>query len=208
MQESGASVQDFSKPVVYRVTAEDGSTNDYTVTVQVAKSNEKTLSAFAFTKADNAGLPADVVGVIADKTINLTLPSGVKPDGLKASFMSSPTAQVSVNGVVQVSGTTPNDFSKPLVYRVTAEDGSFGDYTVQVSSTKSSDKDLLSLGFSKPPMQPAWRAITCQACAGTTNYLVTLPVLTKPRLCGQPSRFRPVPPLPSMAWFKLAEVPQ
>ena len=40
---------------------------------------------------------------------------------------------ISVNGVNQVSGSTVNDFSNPVVYTITAEDGTTVDYTVDVS---------------------------------------------------------------------------
>ena len=36
---------------------------------------------------------------------------------------------------MQESGVTSNDFSNPVTYRVTAEDGSTEDYTVSVTST-------------------------------------------------------------------------
>lgn len=39
---------------------------------------------------------------------------------------------VTVNGVEQESGITPNDYSQPLVFTVEAEDGSKEQYTVKV----------------------------------------------------------------------------
>jgi hypothetical protein len=39
---------------------------------------------------------------------------------------------VSVNGIVQISGVTPVDFSTSVIYTVTAADGTTQDYTVRV----------------------------------------------------------------------------
>jgi hypothetical protein len=41
---------------------------------------------------------------------------------------------VKVGGAVQTSGTTANDFTNPVVYTVTAQDGSPQDYTITVTA--------------------------------------------------------------------------
>ena|GEM_PF-3662593 len=67
-------------------------------------------------------------------TIAVTLPDGTTDvTALVATFTTSPGASVDVNGTEQVSGTTENDFTSPVVYTVTAADGSKQDYTVTVT---------------------------------------------------------------------------
>lgn len=148
-QENNITSNDFSKPVIYRVTAEDGTTNDYTVTVTIAKLNEKSIKAFAFTKADNPSIATDIVGTISGKDIAVGLPLGVRPNALKASFMVSPLAVIKVKNIDQESGITINDFTKPVIYQVTAEDGSTNDFTVTVKYTLSTDRTISSFTFLK-----------------------------------------------------------
>jgi CubicO group peptidase (beta-lactamase class C family) len=134
-QENGVTPNDFTRPVTYRVTAEDGSTADYTVTVSVTRSNARELLSFQFLKTANASLTDDVaVPLTASKTTYLvTLPTGAVPSALKATFTASPGATVTVNGAAQTSSATAPDFSKPVTYRVTAENGEFREYTVETS---------------------------------------------------------------------------
>ncbi|MFZ2189021.1 MAG: choice-of-anchor Q domain-containing protein [Candidatus Moraniibacteriota bacterium] len=65
-------------------------------------------------------------------TIALTMPHGTATTALVASFTATGTS-VSVNGIVQISGTTPNDFTDPLTYLVTAADASTQAYVVTVT---------------------------------------------------------------------------
>lgn len=67
------------------------------------------------------------------KTISIVVPQGTNLTNLVANFDVSTYAVVKVNGNVQKSGVTPNDFSSPVVYRVLAEDNTYADYTVTVS---------------------------------------------------------------------------
>ena len=94
------------------------------VTVSAAKA----ITAYSFTS------PA-VVGAIneAAKTIAVLLPDGTSVASLVANISLSARASATVNGAAQVSGTTPNNFTGPVVYTVTAEDGSSVNYTVTVA---------------------------------------------------------------------------
>ena len=134
LQESGVTTNDFSSPVTYRVTAEDGSTEDYVVSVQSAS---KSITSFSFTQALNPNLSTSQVNGVIDepgKTITLQVIGNALPN-LIATFSISAGAKLEVAGTLQESGVTSNDFSNPVTYRVTAEDGSTEDYTVSVTST-------------------------------------------------------------------------
>lgn len=119
--------QNFSSAVTYTVTAEDGTTQRYTVTVGVGKSTQKDITAFAFN-----GLTPAVACVVdgTTKTISATLPAGTDATRLVPTLTLSPKATVTpATGVAQ-------DFSKAVTYTVTAEDGSTQAYTTAVTVPK------------------------------------------------------------------------
>ena len=67
-------------------------------------------------------------------TVAIEVASGTDVTGLIATFIASGLAVVDVSDVVQVSGTTANDFTSPVVYTITAADGSTEqDWTVTVT---------------------------------------------------------------------------
>lgn len=79
-----------------------------------------------------------------DKTISLSLPSGTDLTALVATFTTS-GSMVEVGGAIQASGVTANDFTSPVSYKVTAEDGTSAAYTVTVSTASGAwyyPKDL------------------------------------------------------------------
>lgn len=131
VQVSGVTPNDFTNPVVYTVTAADGTTVDYTVTVTVTAVTPGSLDK-AFLTFELAG----VSGTINEtaKTISFVLP----PDGtdvttLIATFTVSPGAIVMVGSTAQTSGVTQNDFTHPVIYTVMASDNTTALYTVSVA---------------------------------------------------------------------------
>ena len=64
--------------------------------------------------------------------------------GIVVTFTTSINAKVRVNGVLQVSGTSANDFTAPLKYTVESEDGStFVDYMVHIKQANVFPTDIL-----------------------------------------------------------------
>ena len=143
VQTSGTSANDFTNPVVYLVTAEDGTTSTYTVTVEIAAaSSEKELTYFAF-----EGLDPDVIGAItqATETIVLTVPNGTDRTNLVATFTASALTTVRVRNLgIQQSGITSNDYSNPVVYEVTAQDGTVKSYVVSVVEQNDTTKPIVT----------------------------------------------------------------
>lgn len=90
--------------------------------------NAKEINSFRFNATDHF-FTTDFVGTISGNQITIRVPFGSIPR-LKATFESS-GIQVQINGVTQISGQTVNDFSSPLVYKVTASNGSVAEYRVQ-----------------------------------------------------------------------------
>ena len=106
-----------------------------TVPSYVAPSSEKAITAFSF-----AGLNPVVAGTVneTNHTIVLTVPYGTDVSSLVATFTVSAGASVKVGEYVQTSGTTPNDFTGTVTYKVTAADSSFQNYAVTVNVTAAS----------------------------------------------------------------------
>jgi N-acetylneuraminic acid mutarotase len=127
VQETGTTANNFTSPVDYKVSAANGSSVTYTVTVTVAPSTAKAITAFSFTS------PA-AVGVITESThsIAVTVPACTNVTALVATFITT-GASVKVGTTVQATGTTANDFTSPVVYTVTAADASTQNYTVAVT---------------------------------------------------------------------------
>ena len=125
-QESGKTINDFSETLAYLVTAEDGSSQEYAVTVLEAPSQEKALTSFGFLT------PGCAVALDqAQQVIRARAPLGTTLTSMVAVF-STTGAKVRVAGRPQESGVTANDFSAPVLYEVVAEDGSTATYTVRV----------------------------------------------------------------------------
>nr|WP_269669523.1 S-layer homology domain-containing protein [Paenibacillus sp. GSMTC-2017] len=119
----------YSSPVILTVVAEDNSRQDYTVTVTIGPSNLKSITAF--------NLVAPVAKSFIDDeafAIYLTVPKGTDVTALTPTFSTDDSgAQLLVNGDVQTSGVSIQDFSQPLIYTVKALDGSTRDYRVTVN---------------------------------------------------------------------------
>jgi hypothetical protein len=141
-QVSSQTVNDFTNPVFYSVTAEDGSTIIYSVIVSIAKNTEKQIISFSFD-----GLNPIVNATITGTNITATVPFGTDLTKLVATFTASANAIVTVGQTQQVSSQTVNDFTNPLTYTVTAEDGSTFIYSVIVSIAKNTEKQITTFSF-------------------------------------------------------------
>ncbi|MDR1287810.1 MAG: DUF5018 domain-containing protein [Treponema sp.] len=128
----GVSVVDFTSPRDYTVTAANGQSSRYKVTVRTDDNNVKQITGFYFTA------PA-AVGVIDEgaKTITVTVPSGT---GLAAL---APTVAYKGVSLSPASGAARN-FSSPVVYTVTARNGTIQPYTVRVILKPAGTKDITS----------------------------------------------------------------
>jgi hypothetical protein len=137
-QNSRFTPNNFTAPVIYTVTAENGAAADYTVTVNIELSSAKLITGFSLGAA---------IGTINEglKTIAVTMQYGTDVTALVATFTTT-GANVKVSAAAQTSGTTPNDFTAPVTYTVTAADSTTVDYVVTVNVAGSSAKEIT--GFS------------------------------------------------------------
>lgn len=135
-------VQDFAGPVIYTVTAEDGSSVTYTVSVTIEENNAKQITSFQFLTADNATLSDDAMGVIdeEEKNIIVTLPQGTDLTAL------IPEIEVSTGATVSPEGS--QDFTTPVIYTIIAQNGTTENYTITIEIP---DVDILNILFSENP---------------------------------------------------------
>ena len=124
-------------------------------------SSEKAITAFSIVT------PA-ATGVISGTNIAVTVPYGTGVTALVAAFTTTGKS-VSVGTTAQVSGTTANDFTGPLVYTVTAEDSTTQKYLVTVTVAPSTAKDITSFSFTSP---------SATATITGTNIDITVPYTT------------------------------
>jgi hypothetical protein len=122
----------------------DSDENPYNFSIQGigTVSSTKDITAFSFSS------PA-AIGVITGTNIALTVPFGTNVTALVASFTTT-GASVKVGSTTQVSGTTTNNFTSPMTYRVNAADATTKDYTVVVTIAANPAKDITAFSFSSP----------------------------------------------------------
>ena len=127
LQISGSTRNDFSNPVEYVVTAEDESTNTYTVIVE----EEIGFLSYGFEQ-----LLPPVYASVSGYDLTVLVLQGTPVDSLVASFVTtSQNPTVKIGDLEQTSGITLNDFSKPLIYTLEADNKSV-DYTIRVTVIK------------------------------------------------------------------------
>lgn len=119
-----AKAQDFTKPVSYTVTAEDGTKAEYTVSVTRIKLSSKDIVAFSFDEFS----PAIAATIDPNaRTIIANLPATADLTKLR------PTIKLSDRATSDPASGVTTDFSAPVRYRITAEDGSTQVYTAQIT---------------------------------------------------------------------------
>ena len=124
-QTTGTTTNDFTAPVTYTVTAANGTKATYVVTVTAALNSAKAITAYS--------IASQTSSTIVVTSITVTMPfSTPSVTALVATFTASPGAIVTVGTTTQISGSTPNDFTTPKTYTVTAANGTSATYTVTV----------------------------------------------------------------------------
>jgi hypothetical protein len=123
----------FTNPVQYTVTAEDGSKQVYTATAQIGKSPLKVITGFALN-----GLSPVVNCAINDstKTITGTVPYGTNLTALV------PTITISANAAISPASGVAGNFSHEADYTVTAADGSMQVYKVIIAQAPPSGEGI------------------------------------------------------------------
>jgi len=116
--------QDFSAPVVYVVTAQDGTTTKtWTVTTTFVQSSEKEITAFKLSNAQigNASINSSTGQIL------VTMPTGESLASLVPTIFTLSNS-ASISPTVSVA----QNFANPVNYVVTAQDGTTKQWTVTV----------------------------------------------------------------------------
>ncbi|WP_207491899.1 DUF5018 domain-containing protein [Aridibaculum aurantiacum] len=122
---SATTARNFTSPVAYTVTAQDGTTTKtWTVTVSEVASSAKEITAFKLSP-DQLG-SASINS--ASGTISVQMPHTAALTSIAPSIFT-----LSANATVSPSATAAQNFSAPVVYTVTAQDNSTKTWTVNVT---------------------------------------------------------------------------
>jgi hypothetical protein len=126
----------YAAPVTYTVTAADGSTREYTVTVQAASNTAREITAFSITS------PVNAVGIINEgtHTIGVTVPYGTNVGAMTATV-------IHTGASIDPNPTEARSYASPVTYTVTAANGSTQDYTVTVQVASNTAKEITAFYF-------------------------------------------------------------
>lgn len=138
---SGISILDFTNPVVYTVAAADGSTKDWTVTIDPFKEKGNEFVSFAVTD-QIANTYIDFVNY----RVYAELPYGTDLSNVAPEFTLSANAVATVDGAVQESGVSSQDFSAGAIeYTVVSEFGEEIVWSVELGVQPNAACDLVAM---------------------------------------------------------------
>lgn len=120
---NNSSPNDFSGIVKITITAEDGSTVTYDIVVTVESNNANNILSLTFSITDNP-IPVTIVGEIDEENKAITFETPLSTD--ISSFL--PNILTSEGSHFSPEGR--QDFNEPVVYTITAENGSEKNYEV------------------------------------------------------------------------------
>ena len=140
---TAATARDFTNPVTYVVTAQDGTTTKtWTVTVNTVASTLKEITAFQLSPSQ---IGASTINSGAG-TIAVSMPFGSTLTNLVPT-----TLTISASATISPLASAAQNFSSPVVYTVTAQDGSMKTWTVTVTIVTSTAKEITA--FQLAPSQ-------------------------------------------------------
>ncbi|NIK78515.1 hypothetical protein FHS15_003653 [Paenibacillus castaneae] len=153
--------------ITVHVTAEDGTTNKYTVTLTRAKSSDATLSTLT----------------LSGVTLSPTFASGTLSYTANVANDVVSTTVAATKGDTTATITTADLGSKPLsvgvnviTVHVTAEDGTTNKYTVIVTRAQSTDATLSELSLSGATLSPTFASGTLTYTANVANNVTSTTV--------------------------------
>ncbi|MDC1440383.1 cadherin-like beta sandwich domain-containing protein [Planktomarina temperata] len=158
-----------SNTVTVQVTAQDGTTQSYTVAVTRAASSDATLSALTLSQGSLS--PSFASGTLAYTS---SVPNSV------SSLIVTPTtndanATATVNGASAATPVTLAVGSNTVTVQVTAQDGTtIQSYTVAVTRAASSDATLSALTLSSGSLSPSFASGTLAYTALVSNSVSSL----------------------------------
>jgi len=153
--------QNFTNPVKYTVTAEDGTQQEYTAIITVSKSSDKEILSFHI---------GNTAGTIDRETmfIHVEVAAGTDVTSLK------PQVNISQGATVSPASETEQDFTDPVIYTVTAEDGSKQEYTVIVKDEiASADPRVVTTIIMRDDTERPYRRLDYDHNTRLVQYTIT-----------------------------------
>lgn len=149
LQNSAVNKNNFKTVITYTIKAKDASiTKTYSVTVIINKNTACDLLSYGFVTPAVTGTITPTGG---GGNVNLMVPYGTSLTAIKAWFTLSDSSTAKVYGVKQISNTTVNDYTSPLILQVIAQDTTFTKtYFIYVKMGKSQSCDLLQYSLQSP----------------------------------------------------------
>ena len=128
-QQSGITQNNFTNPVIYRVSNSQGTTRDYQIVL--TKAAAPTITSFLFSSEKNPELNQNVNLELNGNTFNGRVPQNINISELIPDF-SFTGSFVSVDGNLQESGVTPNNFDNVVIYKVANDLGDEAIYQIDL----------------------------------------------------------------------------
>lgn len=126
-------VKDFTSPVIYTVTAQNGVQKQWTVNVVNALNNESDIISLT--------IPNQVGNTIINNTmnrVNVVMPYGVSLNSL------TPIIEVSVGATINPLSGVAQNFTDSVIYIVKAQNGNEQQWVVKVVNELNTENDILS----------------------------------------------------------------
>ena len=129
-QQNGITQNNFTDPVIYTVSNNQGTTRDYRI--ELTKAIAPTINEFIFTSEKNSELNQNLNFELNGNTFNGRVPQNINISQLIPNF-SYTGSSISVDGNPQESGVTPNNFDNVVIYKVTNDLGDEAIYQIDVT---------------------------------------------------------------------------
>lgn len=184
-QTSGVSQQDFSVPIKYLCVSKDKQFSRlYTVRIEFNKVEpaKALITSFSVPAYLNKGISYDTHGVINHEsgTIDIEIPYSCKNEPYELMPLFSGTGRIIVDGIVQSSGYSRQNFSKNVYYKVISSDDEnvSKQYVVRASFKSDADSlcEITSFKFLKGSQNPKLAEdVSAQVVQRTKEIFVYLP---------------------------------
>ena len=95
----------------------------------------------------NPALTEDIYGIITNDSVLIFVPYATEISSLTASFKKYIGTSVYIGSAIQLSDTTINDFTEPVIYNLIAGNGNNKDWTVVIDFLPNSENEILEYKF-------------------------------------------------------------
>ena len=143
-QNSEVTSNDFRNELIYTITAENGvDSQDWRIQVSIAPNTSTGILLFSFNEISRPSIIDN-----DNHTIDVRVVYGTDLTNLIPTFILSEGAEATVGGITQVNNVTPNDYTNPLTYTVTAQDGTTTqDWIITVRTAENTKAEILEYSF-------------------------------------------------------------